>query len=186
MNIFIHSYGVWEAKMNKPLNPREIKFIDQMVHYYGKKTATQCAMDSGFNSAGARSRASELMARADIRDEIDLRLEEIRKKWLITKDKHYQELGELRDMAKETKNVNAAVRAEELRGKVAGLYIDRSILAATQMIRLPDGTMKLEQDMTEKDVEMQMEAILIKHKVITQHEKINSDKQIKSDSKSKK
>ena len=156
--------------MNKPFNPREQKFIDQMVQFCGKKTATQIAIDSGYNSAGARTRASELMARADIRDEIDLRLEEVRKKWLITKDLHYQELGELRDMAKETKNVNAAVRAEELRGKVAGLYIDRSILASTKMIRLPNGTMKLEQDLTEADVESQMKAILLKHKVITAHE----------------
>ena len=155
--------------MNR-FNPRETKFIDQMVQFCGKKTATQCAIDSGYNSAGARTRASELMARADIRDEIDLRLEEIRKKWLITKDLHYQELGELRDMAKETKNVNAAVRAEELRGKVAGLYIDRSILASTKMIRLPNGTMKLEQDLTESDVESQMKAILLKHKVITAHD----------------
>ena len=155
--------------MNR-FNPRETKFIDQMVQFCGKKTATQCAIDSGYNSAGARTRASELMARADIRDEIDLRLEEVRKKWLITKDLHYQELGELRDMAKETKNVNAAVRAEELRGKVAGLYIDRSILASTKMIRLPNGTMKLEQDLSEGDIEMQMEAILLKHKVITAHE----------------
>ena len=150
--------------------PREQKFIDQMVNFCGKKTATQCAIDSGYGIPGARTRATELMARADIRDEIDLRLEEIRKKWLVTKDQHYQELGELRDMAKATKNVNAAVRAEELRGKVCGLYIDRSILASTKMIRLPDGTMKLEQDMTEGDVEMQMKAILIKHKVITAHE----------------
>ena len=157
--------------MNKPFNPRETKFIDQMVQFCGKKTATQCAIDSGYNSAGARTRASELMARADIRDEIDLRLEEIRKKWLITKDLHYQELGELRDMAKETKNVNAAVRAEELRGKVAGLYIDRSILASTKMVRLPNGTMKLEQDLTEADVESQMKAILLKHKVITDHDR---------------
>ena len=156
--------------MNKPFNPREQKFIDQMVQFCGKKTATQIAIDSGYNSAGARTRASELMARADIRDEIDLRLEEVRKKWLITKDLHYQELGELRDMAKETKNVNAAVRAEELRGKVAGLYIDRSILASTKMVRLPDGTMKLEQDLTESDVESQMKAILLKHKVITAHD----------------
>jgi hypothetical protein len=155
--------------MNR-FNPRETKFIDQMVQFCGKKTATQCAIDSGYNSAGARTRASELMARADIRDEIDLRLEEVRKKWLITKDLHYQELGELRDMAKETKNVNAAVRAEELRGKVAGLYIDRSILASTKMIRLPNGTMKLEQDLTESDVESQMKAILLKHKVITAHD----------------
>jgi len=156
--------------MNR-FNPRETKFIDQMVQFCGKKTATQCAIDSGYNSAGARTRASELMARADIRDEIDLRLEEVRKKWLITKDLHYQELGELRDMAKETKNVNAAVRAEELRGKVAGLYIDRSILASTKMIRLPNGTMKLEQDLTESDVESQMKAILLKHKVITDHDR---------------
>jgi hypothetical protein len=155
--------------MNR-FNPRETKFIDQMVQFCGKKTATQIAIDSGYNSAGARTRASELMARADIRDEIDLRLEEVRKKWLITKDLHYQELGELRDMAKETKNVNAAVRAEELRGKVAGLYIDRSILASTKMIRLPNGTMKLEQDLTEADVESQMKAILLKHKVITAHD----------------
>ncbi len=155
--------------MNR-FNPRETKFIDQMVQFCGKKTATQCAIDSGYNSAGARTRASELMARADIRDEIDLRLEEVRKKWLITKDLHYQELGELRDMAKETKNVNAAVRAEELRGKVAGLYIDRSILASTKMVRLPNGTMKLEQDLTESDVESQMKAILLKHKVITAHD----------------
>ena len=150
--------------------PREQKFIDQMVQFCGKKTATQCAIDSGYGIPGARTRATELMARADIRDEIDLRLEEIRKKWLVTKDQHYQELGELRDMAKETKNVNAAVRAEELRGKVAGLYIDRSILASTKMIRLPNGTMKLEQDLTEADVESQMKAILLKHKVITAHD----------------
>ena len=109
--------------MNKTFNPREQKFIDQMVSFCGKKTATQAAIDSGYGVPGARTRASELMTRADIRDEIDLRLEEIRKKWLVTKDQHYQELGELRDMAKATKNVNAAVRAEELRGKVCSAYL---------------------------------------------------------------
>ena len=159
--------------MINKFNPREQKFIDQMVQYCGKKTGTQAAIDSGFGVPGARTRASELMARPDIRDEIDRRLEEVRQRWQITKDKHYQELGELRDMAKETKNVNAAVRAEELRGKVAGLYIDRQILASTQMIRLPDGTMKLEQDLTEKDIEMKMEDILLKHKVMTTHDKID-------------
>ena len=76
-------------------------------------------------------------------------------------------------MAKETKNVNAAVRAEDLRGKVAGLYIDRQILASTQMIRLLDRTMKLEQDLTEKDIEMKMEDILLRHKAITTHDKID-------------
>ena len=49
---------------------------------------------------------------------------------------------------------------------VAGLYIDRQILAATKMIRLPDGTMKLEQDMTEQDYEKLMINTLEKHNVL--------------------
>ena len=146
-------------------NPRELNFINQMVSYYGKKTATQCAIDSGFSPNGARTRASELMARNDIRNEIEKQLEEIRSKWLITKDKHYQELGELRDMAKDTKNVNAAVRAEELRGKVAGLYIDRQIMATASMRRLPDGTLKAEQDMTAEDYELIMRKMLTDHNI---------------------
>ena len=152
--------------MKNKFTPKELNFIDQMVAYCGKKTATQCAIDSGFGVAGARSRASELMAKDSIRDEIETRLEEIRKKWTITKDQHYQELGELRDIAKETKNINAAVTAEKLRGMVAGLYIDRQILASTKMIRLPDGQMKLEQDMTEQDYEKLLLTMAEKHDVL--------------------
>ena len=145
--------------MKNKLTPKEQNFIDQMVSYYGKKTATQCAIDSGFGVPGARTRATELMKRADIRNEISKQLEEIREKWRITKDQHFQELGELREMAKVSKNVNAAVRAEELRGKVAGLYIDRQILASANMVRLPDGTMKPEKEMTADDYQAQLEKI---------------------------
>tara|TARA_Y100001951_G_scaffold95109_1_gene92228 strand:+ start:442 stop:966 length:525 start_codon:yes stop_codon:yes gene_type:complete len=152
----------------KTITPKEQNFIDQMVSHYGKKTATQCAIDSGFGVAGARSRATELMKRYEIRNEIDKRLEEIRKKWLITKDKHFQELGELREMAKTSKNVNAAVRAEELRGKVAGLYIDRQIMATANMKRLPDGTMKAESDMTQDDWKSLMNQILVDYKDVVE------------------
>ncbi len=154
----------------KTITPREQNFIDQMVSHYGKKTATQCAIDSGYGVAGARSRATELMKRSEIRNEIDKRLEEIRKKWLITKDKHFQELGELREMAKTSKNVNAAVRAEELRGKVAGLYIDRQIMATQNMRRLPDGRMIAESDMTKEDIEACLKSILDEHSPIVEAE----------------
>jgi|TARA_Y100000294_G_C8414928_1_gene280358 phage terminase small subunit len=156
--------------MTKSFTQREQTFIDQMVNHCGKKTATQAAIDSGFGAKGARTRASELMGRDDIRNEIERKLDFVRQKWGITKDKHYQELGELRDMAKETKNVNAAVRAEELRGKVAGLYIDRQILANAKTIRLPDGTKKLEQDMTLEDYEWLMTEILERHKRLNEPE----------------
>ena len=146
---------------------KEIRFIEQMVQYCGKKTATQCAIDSGFGVRGARTRASELMAKPEIRDEINLKLAEIRERYSIDKNKHFQELGELRDMAKDTKNVNAAVRAEELRGKVAGFYIDKQIIASTKLIELPDGTKKAELDLTEEDYELMLTNLAKKHKIVS-------------------
>ena len=102
-----------------------------------------------------------------IRDEIEIKLSEIREKYSIDKNKHFKELGELRDMAKETKNVNAAVRAEDLRGKVAGFYIDKQIIASAALISLPDGTKKSPDELTEEDIEKQLKGILNQHKRIT-------------------
>ena len=155
---------------------KEIKFIEQMVQHCGKKTATQCAIDSGYGVRGARTRASELMAKPEIRNEIEIKLSEIREKYSIDKNKHFQELGELRDMAKDTKNVNAAVRAEELRGKVAGFYIDKQIIASAALISLPDGTKKLPEELTEEDIEKQLKGILNQHKRITSHANKNNSK----------
>ena len=165
--------------MNAKFTPKEIKFIDQMVQFCGKKTATQAAIDSGFSVPGARTRASELMARPEIRNEIDLRLEELRQKWAVDKETHIKELWELKEMAKETKNVNAAVRAEELRGKCIGLYIDRQIIASAELISLPDGTMKAKHDLTEEDIKMQLEGMEKKHKLITSHTSKNNSKRKK-------
>ena len=153
--------------MNNNFTSKEIKFIEQMVQYCGKKTATQCAQDSGYGVRGARTRASELMAKPEIRNEIEFKLAEIRERYSIDKNKHFQELGELRDMAKDTKNVNAAVRAEELRGKVAGFYIDKQIIASTKLIELPDGTKKAELDLTEEDYELMLTNLAKKHKIVS-------------------
>ena len=162
--------------MNAKLTAKETKFIDQMVQFCGKKTASQCAADSGFGVRGARTRASELMARSEIRNEIDLRLEELRQKWKIDKETHIKELWDLKEMAKETKNVNAAVRAEELRGKCIGLYIDRQIIASAELIALPDGTMKAKQELTEEDTKKLLEGMIRKHKIITSHANKNNSK----------
>jgi len=145
---------------------KEIRFIEQMVQYCGKKTATQCAIDSGYGVRGARTRASELMAKSEIRNQIDLRLEELRKQWAVDKETHIKELWELKEMAKATKNVNAAVRAEELRGKCIGLYIDRQIIASTKLIELPDGTKKAELDLTEQDYESMLMNLAKKHNAL--------------------
>ena len=145
---------------------KEIRFIEQMVQYCGKKTASQCAQDSGFGVRGARTRASELMAKPEIRNEIEFKLAEIREKYSIDKNKHYQELGELRDLAKETKNINAAVAAERLRGMVAGFYIDKQIIASAKLVELPDGTKKAEPDLTEEDYESMLLNLAKRHKAM--------------------
>ena len=72
-----------------------------------------------------------------------------------------------------------AVRAEELRGKVAGLYIDRQILAASKMIRLPDGTKKLEQDMEVEDYEAMMNDILERNKRLLEPTESETEKYMK-------
>jgi hypothetical protein len=119
------------------------------------------------------------MARSEIRNEIDLRLEELRQKWKIDKETHIKELWDLKEMAKETKNVNAAVLAEELRGKCIGLYIDRQIIASAELISLPDGTMKAKHDLTEEDIKLQIEGLEKKHKLITSHTSKNNSKRKK-------
>jgi len=150
---------------------KEIRFIEQMVQYCGKKTASQCAQDSGFGVRGARTRASELMAKPEIRNEIEFKLAEIRERYSIDKNKHYQELGELRDLAKETKNINAAVAAERLRGMVAGFYIDKQIIASAKLVELPDGSKKAEPDLTESDYESMLLDLTKKHKILPSHSK---------------
>ena len=56
------------------------------------------------------------------------RKEDFRIKNNIDPDKHMARLNYLGQIAEENKMVGVALRAEELRGKVAGYYIDRQII----------------------------------------------------------
>jgi hypothetical protein len=60
---------------------------------------------------------------------ITTRLAELRapvvKDCRVTLENHLTELKELRDTAKAADNLTAAISAEEKRGKVSGLYVDK-------------------------------------------------------------
>jgi hypothetical protein len=57
----------------------------------------------------------------------------------LTVENHLIRLAELRDQAFATGNYSAAIRAEELRGKVAGFYTDRIEMNNTvKMVVLDD------------------------------------------------
>jgi hypothetical protein len=53
----------------------------------------------------------------------------------ITYEGHVAKLQQLRELAEASGNYPAAIRAEELRGKVAGLYVDRVETHVTADIR---------------------------------------------------
>lgn len=60
---------------------------------------------------------------------VQARIAELRKpiveKVQLTLEKHLQELARLKALAEGKENIPAAIKAEELRGKASGLYVDK-------------------------------------------------------------
>jgi hypothetical protein len=76
----------------------------------------------------ATRRANVLVERPDIRRLIDQTRSDLQISEDLTPEAHMRELAEIRDMAKSTGKLSEAIRAEELRGKAAGLYIERHLV----------------------------------------------------------
>jgi len=116
--------------INKPLTEKQRAFANIYVAEYGKKSATECAREAGYDVKSAYQRAHELLNPkicphvVKYIDEIKSHIEE---KYKVTFDSHVKELWELREKAKEKNNIQTAVRAEELRAKVTGFYVERSM-----------------------------------------------------------
>ncbi len=134
----------------------QIKFAELLVFNEGRKTATECAIEAGYEKESAYVRASEL--RNPRRFPLVVKYigelrEEMQKKHEITFEKHIAELAKLRDASRDKGAWSAAINAEVARGKAAGLYIEQKIIR----------TGKLE-DMTEKELELKMKQLIDDHK----------------------
>ena len=134
----------------------QIKFAEFLVFNEGRKTATECAIEAGYEKESAYVRASEL--RNPRRFPLVVKYigelrEEMQKKHEITFEKHIAELAKLRDASRDKGAWSAAINAEVARGKAAGLYIEQKIIR----------TGKLE-DMTEKELELKMKQLIDDHK----------------------
>ena len=108
-----------------------MKFAHEIVTNEGRKTATECAVDAGFESEFARQYASKLqnpkLYPLVVKYIGELR-EEWQKKYEVTYDRHISELGKIRQQALNKGAWSAAVNAEVARGKAAGLYIEQKII----------------------------------------------------------
>ena len=129
-----------------------MKFAYELVTNEGRKTATECAVDSGFAKDSARSYASKLqnpkLYPLVVKYIGELR-EELQRKYEVTFERHITELAKLREESRKKGAWSAAINAEVARGKAAGLYIEQKIIR----------TGKLE-DLTTEELESRMKQII--------------------------
>ncbi len=146
--------------VNKSLTEMQKKFAKLYVESrFGSKhlTNTEIATKVGYSPESSYQRAHELLNPKlcpHVVKYIGELQEEFRKKNNIDPDKHMARLNYLGQKAEQNKMVGVALRAEELRGKVAGYYIDRQIIKQKASI----------DDMTEEQLNENIEKILDDHK----------------------
>ena len=126
--------------VEKPLTEMQKMFCNMYVeNYFGNSnlTNTQVAIKAGYASDSAYQRAYELL-NPKISPHVVKRIGELKEDFRIKNnidpDKHMARLNYLGQIAEENKMVGVALRAEELRGKVAGYYIDKQIIKNTDSI----------------------------------------------------
>ena len=163
----------------KKLTERQMKFAHEVVTNEGRKTATECAVDAGFEPEFARQYASKLqnpkLYPLVVKYIGELR-EEWQKKYEVTYDRHISELAKLREDSRKKGAWSAAINAEVARGKAAGLYIEQKIIR----------TGKLE-DLTTEELEARMKTIIDDYSPILEDVSFEEIKdQVRSKSETKK
>ncbi|MDP6250022.1 MAG: hypothetical protein QGH26_04320 [Candidatus Pacebacteria bacterium] len=122
---------------------------------FGKGTLsnTECAIKSGYAPESAYQRAHELL-NPKICPHVVRYIGDMKEEWKIRNnidpDKHMARLNHLGQLAEKNKMYGIATRAEELRGKVAGYYIDRQIIKSKKSI----------EDMTEEELDKRLVGIV--------------------------
>ena len=120
--------------VDKPLTELQKKFANLYVQaFYGNEylSNTEVAIKAGYSADSAYQRAYELL-NPRISPHVVQYIGKLKDDWKskhnIDPDKHMARLNHLGRVAEENKMIGVSLRAEELRGKVAGYYIDRQII----------------------------------------------------------
>ena len=141
--------------VDKPLTDMQRKFARYYVEaFYGKEylSNTEVAIKAGYGPDSAYQRAYELLnprISPHVVTYIGKLKEDFKIKHDIDPDKHMARLNHLGRLAEDKGQFGVAGRMEELRGKVAGYYIDRQIIK----------TKKGVDDMTEEELNEQLKKI---------------------------
>ncbi len=142
--------------ISKPLTEMQKEFARLHVeNSFGKGmlSNTECAIKAGYAPESSYQRSYELLNPLicpHVVKYIGEMKEDFRKKNNIDPDKHMARLNYLGQLAEANKMVGVSLRAEELRGKVAGYYIDRQIIKSKKGI----------EDMTEEELDKRLVGIV--------------------------
>ena len=117
--------------IDKKPSYKQEKFAQEIAENGGRISGTDAAILAGYPKASAYQRAYELLNHEicphvvnfinDIRKDISRRYE-------INRDNHITELWRIREEAKKKGNQMVRLRAEELRGKIMGYYIEKKAI----------------------------------------------------------
>lgn len=155
-----------EVAIIKSLTDKEKRFAELAAeNFYApiSKTNTQLAIEAGYAKDSARQRAYENF-NPKIKPNVVIRIEELKEDFRvrnqITPDKHMARLNELGVKAEKKGNLSVAGRMEELRGRMAGYYIERKLV----------GHKKALEDLTEEELEDEQIKIVKDWERISSHE----------------
>ena len=164
--------------IDKPLTEKQRKFAELYVQEFGRLSATECAISAGYSKDSAYQRAHELL-NVKICPHVVKHINEIREhmeeKYKVSYDSHIHELWRLREAAKQKNNIQTAVRAEELRAKAIGLYVERSMNI--------NKNISAEKDLTPEEIEAQLAKIIkdAEETLKAQEEEYDANKHNKAD-----
>jgi|TARA_Y100000294_G_scaffold177726_1_gene204471 phage terminase small subunit len=154
-------------KVDKALTDKQRKYAKIWVeNFFGKqaKTNTEVAIAAGYAADSAYTRAYELL-NPKLCPHVVKYIGELKEDWRVKNqidpDKHMSRLNHLGQKAEEKNMIGVSLRAEELRGKVAGYYIDRQIIKNKNSI----------EELTREELEERMEKIANDYNLITSHDK---------------
>ena len=124
------------------LTEMQMKFCEILVFggVNGRVSGTEAAIQAGYAADSSRTRASELQ-NINIYPKVVAYLTELRKeklrKFSVNYENHVARLGSLGSKSEKKGNMMSAIRAEELRGKASGLYINQTEIPTGKLDDLP-------------------------------------------------
>ena len=154
--------------VKRPLTDMQKEFVRLYVESDGQLSKTECARLAGYDEKSAYQRAYELTnpkIYPNVVSEIGRYKQEYAEKYNITFDNHKQILAKIRDKALEKEMFGVAGRMEELRGKLMGYYVDKSMNVNKNSI----------EDLTSEQLEERMKAIINNYENILVDDKTNED-----------